>query len=225
MRSWRTWHWSLGHRGSPPCSWTTGIETWGSPPPPHSSAQPTSPKAPISGRCTLAQLASLWGNRTYDDCRCSECLHRWAFLLCKQRGEINQHNRHDAAGFMTLKVNVTLTLMFDWTARIDREWTGTWFSLHARKRHQNTRRLLSLALQFRADAVSEVSFYNLEHAFAAGQVWSQRILTCMPKGWCNLQHGFILQHPTCESLSEVCPFEGAIMTCFLCLEAFSGSYQ
>lgn len=52
------------------------------------------------------------------------------------------------------------------------EWEDGYMNFGARKHHQNMQRLLSLALQFRADAVSEVSSYSPEHAFAAGQVWS-----------------------------------------------------
>lgn len=46
-RSWRTWGWSWGRRGSPPDSWTTGTGTWGNPPPPRSSTPLTCQKAPI----------------------------------------------------------------------------------------------------------------------------------------------------------------------------------
>lgn len=63
--SWRTWGCSLGRRESLPCFWTIGTETWGSPPPPRSSARPTSQKAPILGRCTLAPRASLQRYRTF----------------------------------------------------------------------------------------------------------------------------------------------------------------
>lgn len=82
---------------------------------------------------------------------------------------------------------------------------------------KNMWRLLSLALRFSADAVSEVSPYSPEHAFAAGVglVWSQHILTCMPKAWCDLQHGVILPHPKCELTGQGLSFKGKMITLLL----------
>lgn len=98
-------------------------------------------------------------------------------MFCKSHSDKQTGTSfYDAAGSMidsdALKNNVTLNPYGspDWQHWQDR--TGTWFLARAKKRHQNTQRLLSLALQFRADAVSEVSSYSPEHAFAAGQVWS-----------------------------------------------------
>lgn len=158
--------------------------------------------------------AAFWHHWLY----CGDTKHMNTFMMLTLHKEL-EHFRcdvlfattltlfHDAAGPMidhdALKNNVTLTAYGSPDCQHWQDRTGTWFLGRAKKRHQNTRRLLSLALQFGADAVSEVSSYSLEHAFAAGQVWSQHILACMPKGWCDLQHGVILLHPECESLSKV----------------------
>lgn len=163
MRNWRISSWSLGHLGFPPCFWTTGTETWGSPPPPRSSVQPTSQKARTWEHCILAPQVLLWWHRPCDESQYSH-------------SSCNTHFLQDAAGLES-KIPHSISV----NQPVARPCKNRSFG-PARKCHQYTKSFLSLALRFRTDAVSGVSSYSLEHAFAAGQFWSEHIFTFMPKG-------------------------------------------